>query len=113
MRSLRRIRNRIGRCYELCGRVMINEPDAKRYMLVHGRITPPSPSILGFEGRMFHAWIELPDGRVYDAVYDQYYSKDDYRNQFQAVPIAVYRGARRAARMMVRHNHYGPWYDHG
>jgi hypothetical protein len=109
MKSLRRIPNRIGRCYELCGMVMINEPDAKRFKLVHGRITPPTPSIHGFEGRIFHAWIELPDGRVYDTTYDQYYDQADYRRRFKAVPIAVYRGARRVAQMLIRHNHYGPW----
>src|SRR5262249_55357576 len=57
MKCLRRVRSRHGRCYELCGRIMLEEPGAESFMLVHGRFC---------EGRG-HAWIELSDGRIYDS----------------------------------------------
>jgi hypothetical protein len=54
MKTLKRIRNRQGRCYELAGRVMLYEEGSEAFTLVHGTIEN------GFAGRFIeHAWIEL------------------------------------------------------
>jgi hypothetical protein len=52
-------RQRLGRCYELSGTIALHNPHV---MLVHG-------SIQGFNfPRIAHAWVELPDGSVWEPV---------------------------------------------
>jgi hypothetical protein len=67
MESLKRIPKRSRRCYELAAIVMMCEPGAERFTLVHGRT--------GLRGGDIplrkHAWIELNDGQIYDPVLDQ------------------------------------------
>jgi hypothetical protein len=38
MKTLKRVRKTGGRCYELAGKIMLNEPGAERFTLVHGRL---------------------------------------------------------------------------
>jgi hypothetical protein len=69
MKSLKRIRKRhrrgYGRCFELAIKAVHEEPGADRFTLVHGTFALASE-------RYPHAWIELGDGRIYDAVTDTY-----------------------------------------
>lgn len=62
MKSLKRIRDRKHRCFELAMTVMLEEPGADKFTLVHGRIHHGIP----------HAWIETGDGRVYEPVQGSY-----------------------------------------
>ncbi len=39
MKSLSRVRKRKGRCYELAFKVMLKEPGAEQFTLIHGRLT--------------------------------------------------------------------------
>jgi hypothetical protein len=78
MKSLRRIRNRQHRCFELALKAMLDEPGADRFTLVHGNIAPGSL-------RYPHAWIELGDGRVYDAVTDTYEPADQFTAKNRAM----------------------------
>jgi hypothetical protein len=100
MRSLRRVRKRRGRCYELAFRVMHEEPGAERFVLVHG--------VVG--GRLGHAWIELDDGTVYDPVLDQRVPVDEYTTMFHAVAERRYTRAE-ALENMLKNNKHGPWHD--
>jgi hypothetical protein len=70
MESLKRIRKRHHRCYELALKVMLDEPEADRFTLVHGTY------VVGGVLRTGHAWIELDDGRIYDVVSDNYEPAD-------------------------------------
>jgi hypothetical protein len=100
MKSLKRIRNRKHRCYELCIKVMFEEPGAEKFRLAHGRLY----------GGLGHAWIELPGGRIYDAVKDRYFeSLADFRNN-QPGAIVDYRYTQKQmAKQMLKHGHMGPW----
>jgi hypothetical protein len=100
MRSLRRVRKRSGRCYELAFRVMHEEPGAERFVLVHGVVRE----------RFGHAWIELDDGTVYDPVVDLHLPADEYTTRAHAVAERRYTRAE-ALENMLKNNKYGPWHD--
>jgi hypothetical protein len=70
MESLKRVRKRQKRCYELAWRAMDEEPGAEKFTLCHGI----GPRHL----RVPHAWIETGDGRVYDPVDNAYTPIEDY-----------------------------------
>jgi hypothetical protein len=55
-----------------------------------------------------HAWIELPDGRVYDAVLDEYFTRAAYCGKFAAVAVRVYT-PQQAMKAMLAAKHCGPW----
>ncbi len=105
MKSWARKRKQIGRCYELSGMAMINEPGAKDFVLVHGSIVDDLDG-----GRIGHAWIELYDGLIFDAVQNTYETAERYIERMQAV--AEHRYAHlEACRLMSVAGHYGPWTD--
>jgi hypothetical protein len=95
MKSLKRIRKRAGRCYELALKVMTEEPGAEKFTLVHGRGPLGVP----------HAWVETGDGRVYDAVADSYTPIDEY--QCSAERRYTQAEARQA---MLENRTSGPWH---
>lgn len=63
MKAIARVRKRQGRCYELAGRVMMNEQNAEQLTLIHGRASQLENGPL-----IDHAWIIRADGGVYDPV---------------------------------------------
>ena len=78
MRSLRRVRRRLHRCYELTFKVMLEEPGAEKFVLVHGYIYIDGTAV-------GHAWIEIGDGRVYDAVLNRTMPWHEYTAERGAV----------------------------
>ena len=95
MKCLKRIRNRRHRCYELAAMVMLNEPGAEQFTLIHGR----------GEYGLDHAWIDLNDGRVYDPVADTYTPVEEY-------PGVVERRYTKmeAACEIDKTSHWGAWH---
>lgn len=89
MKSLARIRNRKGRCYELAYRVMLFEPGADKFSLVHGHLRTDSYA---------HAWIETGEGKVYD----------EYAQRFAAVADHRY-SQKQTIRLGLATEVYGPW----
>jgi hypothetical protein len=110
MKSLRRIRNRAKRCYELAFKVMLDEPAGARLRLVHGWCAVPTDDKY-FEPAIVygHAWILLPSGRVYDVIKDEYFSAHDYAVKHHAIIGRVYT-RKQTARLGSRHRHSGPWF---
>jgi hypothetical protein len=95
MKSLKRHRNRRGRCYELAAIAMQDEPGAEKFTLVHGFGPLGVP----------HAWIETGDGRVYDPVADTYTAIEDYAG------VAQCRYTRLEAAQAACDDHTsGPWH---
>jgi hypothetical protein len=107
MKSLRRIRNRSKRCYELAAMVMMSEPGAEHFTLVHGRTGLRGGDIPSRK----HAWIELNDGQIYDPVLDQYMNMADYVVLNGVVEIDDRYTQMEAALVMANTNHSGPWRD--
>jgi hypothetical protein len=104
MKTLKRIRDRQGRCYELAGRVMLFEEGSETFTLVHGVL---DLSFLGLSSDYAHAWIELPDHTVYDPNLHKYMPASEYYSRYK--PSQCQRYTRlEAAKLMVRF-HYGPW----
>ena len=95
-------RSRIGRCYELSGRIAIARDNV---VLIHG--TVDSPKI----GRIGHAWVLTPsNGRIYDPVLDQWYGAARYKATWSALEEARYYRTD-AIRMLLTEGHFGPWHD--
>jgi hypothetical protein len=90
------MRNRLGRCYELAWRATVEEPGSEQFTLVHGRTA--------FGG---HAWVWLPDGRIYDPTLDCHLTKDEYVG---AIAEATYT-REQALKALIITGHYGPWHE--
>jgi hypothetical protein len=99
----------LGRCYELAGRECVNlegritgtNKDDGR-LLVHGTIqgggAPP----------LAHAWVQWPDGTVYEPATDSFYTHKTFMANFHPTPLVTYSQSD-AAKEMVTSGHYGPW----
>ena len=104
-KTMRRIRKRQGRCYELAGRVMLNEDGSETFTLVHGEVSS------GFAWRRIgHAWIELPDGSVYDPVLNEFMTKAGFDSRAKPSKCQRYT-CMQAARLIGHAGHSGPWTD--
>jgi len=95
-----RLRNRVGRCYELSGAAALDHHD---WALVHGTVRGRDGGPIG------HAWIER-DGWIYDATTDEAMHVDLFHRKFAAVEQGRWVGEGVAA-MVRRHGHWGPWLD--
>jgi hypothetical protein len=105
VKYLARVRIRQGRCYELAYRVMLYEPGAGRFSLIHGRIA----QLKGMEDMLVpHAWIELDDGRIYDPSMHRYFPADEYVASRLAVVERRYSHVE--AMSMAVHGRCGPWH---
>src|SRR5262245_41510005 len=102
MKTLRRIRKRRGRCYELALKAMVHEPEAEKFTLIHGARRSVHGSWFG------HAWIETNDGHVYDPVDNTYTSAADYMTD--AITERRYT-KREMADACSAASHCGPWHD--
>jgi hypothetical protein len=100
MKSLARVRKRNGRCYELAFRVMLDEPGADGFTLIHGRV---GPAMIG------HAWIDLNDGRVYDPVRDSYVQGEGYAAFMGGAVVEQRYTKHEAMQASLDARHYGPW----
>jgi hypothetical protein len=95
---------RKGRCYELAAlAVMLNQVSGAR--LVHGSIHNEFHSTIG---RIGHAWVLLPDGRVWEPIFGNVYEAESWRNWSDFRIERVY-PRHRAMRLMSKTEHYGPW----
>jgi len=111
METLRNIRKRHGRCYELAWKAVLEEPASARLRLVHGWCTAPLPGRKHYQPAMIygHAWVLLPNGTVYDVVKNVYFSAHDYAVKYRAIVGRVYT-RKQAAKACLRHKHLGPWF---
>jgi hypothetical protein len=76
-------RQRLGRCYELSGLIALHNPHVT---LVHG-------SIQGFNyPRIAHAWVELPDGSVWEPVTNKVWHHSIFDGFYRAEVTVRYRG---------------------
>jgi hypothetical protein len=95
----KRFEQRLGRCYELSGRFVMDNGEA---VLVHGTIQgeghPPNP----------HAWVKFSDGKVYDPVMDSVMSGEDYAEKMNAVEHVTFARHEMTERVL-KHKHWGPW----
>lgn len=95
-----RLRNRIGRCYELS---YLGAERANEWVIVHGEVSGP-PGI----GRIGHAWLEL-DGQVYETTKDELHDVAQYYGHYAVTVIAKYT-ATEAEHMVAVTSHFGPWH---
>jgi hypothetical protein len=105
METLKYKRKRRGRCYELAATAMLDEPEADHWKLVHGAVW--AHILVQY---MDHAWIALPDGRVYDPVFHEYFEAQRYAERYHAIPAHKYSREGMVAHMN-RTGHYGSWHD--
>lgn len=95
------IYDRVGRCYELAGRLASKLPEGE---LLHGRLENPFgrglPSI-------DHAWVRVGD-RIHDPVLGATWPQDAYTLCFRATVTTRYTHAEVLANTL-RTGHWGPW----
>lgn len=100
-------RSRLGHCYPLAGRYVMDIIRGRRSapleetFLVHG-------SIQGFgQPRIDHAWVIVGDN-VYEPATDQEWDAYVFNQLFNAIPGAAY-SPDQVLDMMCKHMHWGPW----
>lgn len=96
---------RLGRCYELAGIFTLESfftSEGQGPSLVHG-------SIEGFGApRLKHAWVEFPDGAVWEPATDKMWPKVAFERIFNPVVDIKY-DARAMSENIERFQHWGPW----
>ncbi len=97
--------DRLGRCYELAGRWLLDHSDDDDALLVHGHIYNP------FEGGNYseldHAWIVKAD-QVWDPTLGKWWNKEAYYQLFRVEEYATYT-FEEMAKLMLQTKHWGPW----
>ncbi len=93
-------RSRLGRCYELAGRRVLQGEGT----LVHGTITN------GATARIGHAWVIMEDGSVWEPISDQAMPMLVFVAFFHPEPILSY-PREEALSLMARTAHFGPWHE--
>ena len=100
-----RYRKREGRCYEIaCCFVFDNE----KWHLIHGAMFPNSGRYAG--EKLLHAWAKKGN-IVYDPVFNKFFETIYYQTHYRAVEEGIYT-KRKALRLIIKHNHYGPWQEY-
>jgi hypothetical protein len=113
MRCLDRIRKRsVERSFELAGRAMLSdEPGVEDFVLVHGLV---KLIITDQSGRTLHrteaaaAWIEMPDGRIYDPAAHEYATKKAWHRANRPQEFGRYT-RQAASKKMHKTRHNDPW----
>jgi hypothetical protein len=100
---LRRVRKRLGRCYELAFQMVFENADDMGLLLVHGRAC----FITDIREALPHAWVVWGD-RVYDPVLDIWMPEAAHEHDHDAVAEAVY-SKMQAVRLLTLTRCYGPW----
>ena len=101
------IEDRLGECYTLSGRYVLDHPDA---VLIHGSVNGNK-----------HSWVEttttIPDNTtgkgykieiVFDPVLEKEYPKEYYYKELNAKVIKKY-SHEEVIKTMLQYNHWGPW----
>ena len=93
-------KKRLSRCYELAGRFASHNEGCK---LVHGSIQG------GNHPRIKHAWVELPNGDIWEPIGNQPWSKDAFERLYNAIPEKEF-DTERTNVNILRNKHWGPWH---
>jgi len=96
--------DRLGKCYELSGRYMMNQAD-ENDVLVHGTITAQFGDIRGKVNN--HAWVDK-GGEIWEPVGNKIWSKEVYNVIFGPKEIRRY-SRDEALKIMLKTGHFGPW----
>lgn len=68
----------VWRCFSAAFDYLVVHDNIPGIKLAHGTyVLPLNPSV-GAPGRAPHAWVEFPDGVVFDGVAQRFYNRDDY-----------------------------------
>lgn len=90
---------RLGRCYELAGRLASHNEDA---VLVHG-------SIQGFGNpRIDHAWVELENGNVWEPASNQEWDRRVFNEMFNPRVNKKF-DYESVLKANLQYSHWGPW----
>src|SRR5262245_15770440 len=93
-----------GHCYRRALKRLFKQKDVRGWRLVHGF------AFVGGNVPGKHAWLLLPDGRVWDPTENAYATAEEYKAARRSTPVREYTRLQ-AARLAAKHGHYGPWYD--
>jgi hypothetical protein len=94
---VKRIKLRVGRCYEISGQLVLDNP---AWGLIH-------TSIFTGTDRIGHAYL-LQDGVIYDPVNDLFYNEEKLNKILLPENTRVYTSIQ-AAKLMSKYGHWGTW----
>ncbi|WP_191090666.1 hypothetical protein [Niallia endozanthoxylica] len=100
----RHIRPRL--CFQQAFRYVANKANIEGIRLVHGLYKPSS-----FDNHCDHAWVELPDGTIFDGVLQRFYEKEGYYNYYQIIKNKEYNHTEMYKIGLKHGGTFGPWYN--
>lgn len=99
-------RDRLGRCYELAAKYVMNNPTSA---LAHGSIGGPlAQANARGSPKIGHAWAIDADGEIFEPTTGRHFSRHDFRHLFDGVDWIVYTQDE-VFRHVTRSGHWGPW----
>lgn len=97
--------DRLKRCFELACYALVFGDAPAGSRLVHGSWHGPNA-----EQRIRHAWLELPDGLIWEPIHAAIYRADQIREYARMWDERTY-DKHTASRMTLDWGHYGPWHE--
>ena len=102
----RTINERLHRCYELAGYALTLGDAPEDAILVHGTWQ----HVVFSDKRRGHAWLVLPDDRVWEPIQGKIWNKREWELIVQ--PVEEVRYTKDEARNVIMfHRHWGRWHD--
>ena len=103
-------KRRLHNCFELSYEYVMAHPNA---LLIHGSVKfdnfyTDHGGISTHGQRILHAYVQLPNGKIWEPIFDRSITLQESKALFNAVPISAYTKAQ-AKMMMSNTLHYGPW----
>lgn len=92
-------------CYEKAFRYVADKRDLNEIKLVHGLYKPET-----IKNHCGHAWVEIPDGIIFDGVMQRFYRKEGYYKYYQAIKQNEYNRSEMYKEGFKCGGHYGPWW---
>jgi hypothetical protein len=96
---------RRGRCYELAGFAVAFGAAGPHSRLIHGSWVGPVP-----KERIGHAWVRLPDGRIWEPIRARIYASSDFYEWTKAWDEVEYT-AMVARRLILANDSFGRWHE--
>lgn len=96
---------RRNRCFELAGHAVVFGSVPEGSLLVHGSWHGPAEDMV----RIAHAWVQLPDGWVWEPISCNVYKQEEFEHWAAAWSERSYSKAHAKA-LMNSSGHYGAWH---
>lgn len=98
---------RISRCYELAGFALLCGTAPTGSTLIHGTMKGTHPGAR----RIGHAWLRLPDGRIWEPIYAEIWADYAAWQKYADAKVERRYSAKRARTVIFYFDHWGRWHE--